>query len=167
MFKDLLEKRKGTKDIAISPLIPDGHNIDQVLRLWASAGVIQSFDTTKSGFYVVFINDGDKTISKEDKEDLRKYLNTCTRINVENPRALALCKLPTIPNLRRIARRTHIVGRAGQLVKIPSRHNNRHHNRYRPFVAQNTDADKEDQSASDRLREFLKNNGLVDNNARD
>ena len=58
LFKDLLERRKESRDIAISPLTPDGHNIDPVLRLWKDAGVIESFDTTKSGFYVVFINDG-------------------------------------------------------------------------------------------------------------
>ena len=166
VFKELHENRKTTTKVAISPLIPDGHNIDQVLRLWTAAGVIQSFDTTKAGFYVIFVNDGDQTIQKENKDELRKYLNSCTRINVENPRALALCALPTIANLRKIAKRTHIVARSGELVKTPSMRGRGSRpvgpSRYTPFIADNAEADKVTDDACDRLREFLINNGLVE-----
>ena len=107
----------------------------------------------------MYINDGDDTIIRNVKEGLKKYTDSCSRIMVGNPRGLAKLGLPSIANLRKIARRTHFVSRDGLLICLPKAIAD--NDRSTKVVSNQANKDTDDKDANERLRVFLESRGLT------
>ena len=78
---------KGVIGVALPT--PSAHQIDQALQGWIRNSVLCKFDTTKAGYYIILVKDGDDNIRDKSSQD---YQSTCTRLNVTNPMALARLK---------------------------------------------------------------------------
>ena len=161
--KSILSRRKDIAGMAICAVTPPIFNIDGVLDTWQKAEVIAKFDTNLSGYYIVYINDGDTTL-RSDENNARnvQFYRSCSRINVANPRALARLTTPSITNLRILARGKHFVGKAGGLRTLPRRFSN-NEKHYRDKVNKTVGADVPDASADDRLRKLIRDLADINN----
>ena len=160
--KEVIENRKHARGLAISSPTPKKYNIDKVLYTWIEAKQIINFDTTKSGHYVIFINDGDENLKGNltDQRIKKEYHKSCTHMRVCNPAYLSRCTIPSIQNLRKIARGTHFVTWAGNVCKFPQVMLPRA-NRYKSReVNDKNPANDDDNQANQNLINFLRAEGL-------
>ena len=118
-LKDLNFNRHKLGGLALGLITPEAHNIDRVLNLWRDAGLLAKHTVTKVGFYIVILNDGDSTLDLNVPADRKAYMSTCTRYNVTFPRRLSLMREPSVANIRKLAKLSHILGPEGQMVKVP------------------------------------------------
>ena len=139
-FEQILENRKNFKgEIALSTTTPPQHLIDTDLMIWKSNNVVFKYDTTKKGFYIIHLNDGLQSLlavtapAQPTRESITAYENTCTRLNVHNPRELAKLNMPSLTALRKIVRRSHFTLH-GQVVQNPVWSNPRPNN-FVPFIS--------------------------------
>ena len=160
----LLQDRNQVSGIAISAVTPGAHNIDRVLETWVRARVLTKYDVTKAGYYVIMVNDGDQRLIggnwERDSAEYKAYLTSCTRINITNPKALARCNLPSISNLRKIARRTHFVASTGEVIKFPGNYRWASRSVVEPHISKTMGMDDVKQDADSSLRAFLKQSGI-------
>jgi hypothetical protein len=104
------------------------------------------------------VNDGIQGPDHNKREDRNTYLDSCTRFCISNPSPVARCTLPTIANLRHLARGTHFVASNGEVVRFPKQCRAKAPPR---IVISNTqDMDKVCETENSRLRDFLKRVGL-------
>ena len=115
----ILENRKSCKGkLALSLPAPAGHVIDSALLGWKRSKLIVKYDTTRSGFYVLYLRDGDG----EPTEPLTEtYIKSCSRLNLSNPNKTVELNEPTIGKLRLIIKGEHFVHN-GKLYKFPAGH---------------------------------------------
>ena len=139
-FDRVMEDRKQHKGkMAVTATTPPQHNIDATLGIWRDNKIIHHFDTTKRGFYIIHLNDGDKAFlnstgsAAPNKADLFAYQDTCSRLNVFNARELAKLESPTITELRKIIRKTHFTLN-GQVIVNPKWTHPRPNN-HKPFIS--------------------------------
>ena len=111
--KKIMETKQEKVGIAIALLPPSEHDIDSILLSWKIRKIIQKYDTNRGGFYNININDGDENLNGNE------FFKSCSRLNVQNPRALASLAEPSIPALRLIAAGTHFPSE-GQILEIPA-----------------------------------------------
>ena len=161
----LIANRKEKKGLGMSFVTPAGYNRDKVWELWIKAGTLIKYDVTKAGFYVLFVKDGKKILEAGDWDysstEYSAYLDTCSRINVDNPVGLAKLRTPSIPNLRKIARKSHFVASNGECIAFPPEIKN---TRGRAKISDDPNRDDPDEGANNRLEAFLKSQGLGENN---
>ena len=150
----LISERSKIDGIMISLATPPKHSFQPVFDLWKRAEVLVRYDLTKSGIYILYVNDGTEAL----KEDERKFQDSCTRIMVQDPQGLSMCRLPSIVNLRRIARGTHFVTMSGNMMKFPKRFTNRSYS----TVQGSVDKDVVSNDENERLIEFLGKSGVDD-----
>ena len=130
-FDEMLENRKQYKgEIAMAATTPPNHVIDVELFIWRTNKIIQKFDNTKRGFYIIHLNDGNKNLiavtapAQPTAKALMDYQDTCSRLNVNNPRELVKLNNPKITDLRHLIRRTHFTLN-GQVLQNPTWNNPR------------------------------------------
>ena len=123
---ELMKKRKELtqhNNILLSPVTPQAHNCDRTFDTWVRAGIIVKYDVNKAGFYMLFVNDGKPELRGKNREDqpteFQAYLDSCSRIPVSNPKAIAGMRLPSVQNLRKIVKKTHFPASNGELVEYP------------------------------------------------
>ena len=75
---------------------------------------------------------------------------------VKNPTALARCTVPSIVNLRKIARGTHFVDSEGLMMAFPKRFKRGNSS----TILGRADADVVDEDENRKLAEFLREQGL-------
>ena len=136
----ILENRPKFKgELAVSATTPPQHQIDPTLFTWKQANVIFNYDTTKKGFYIIHLHDGQKNLiavtapAVPTREALNAYSNTCTRLNVSNPGQLAKLSTPKITGLRNLVRGTHFTMN-GQILENPVWRNPRP-TTFTPFIS--------------------------------
>ena len=123
-LQELINIKNTIKHCYISLVTPIEFDISAILENWISEGTVIKFVTAKSGGVTVFVNDGEESGASGEieavtavKTDL-KYLETCSRINVSNPHAIACLEDASIKNLRKIAEGEHFVT-GGIIRKFP------------------------------------------------
>ena len=123
-LQELISIKNTIKHVYISLVTPIEFDIGEILESWITEGTIIKFATTKSGGVTIFINDGVESGASGEieavtavKTDL-KYLDSCSRINVSDPHAIASLEDPSIGNLRKIAEGEYFVAR-GTIRKFP------------------------------------------------
>ena len=160
----ILKDRKNVEGIALAAVTPAAHNVDKVLETWVRAGVLTKFDITKTGFYVLIVKDGDERLATADLEkgtaEHKAYVSSCTRINLSNPRAVAGCNLPSIANLRKIARRSHFVATTGDVIKLPGNYRWANQGAKTPFISKTENMDEIKHDADESLKAFLRQSGI-------
>ena len=161
----LLSRRHQINGLTIQLTTPSAFDISRTLDLWVKADAIFQHDLTTRGFLSVFINDGDADI--DPVNDVKKFKQSCTRIMPDNPTALAKLRLPSISNLRKIARGTHFVSSNGCLIKFPSSFKRRKAKKFGTNyggdeISDRPSLDEADETSDTRMRKFLMEQGLLD-----
>ena len=118
---DLMNNRRTLMQskVSITLVTPSDVKIDRVLKKWIEDEILVKSDLKKSGMYILFLRDGtlgypsDGIVTKE-------YLDTCSRLNVQNPVLLSQLKHVSIEALKKVADRTHFPDSRGNLLKIPA-----------------------------------------------
>ena len=91
--------------------------------------------------------------------DFKDFVNTCSRVMVHNPLAIAKMRLPSVPNLRKLAKGTHFVASNGELLQYPAKIVRP---KFKIALSDTDGADVEIETANERLRKFLEDEGLAE-----
>ena len=116
---EIINKRTGLKGklpVCLPP--PAGHNVDLIFCLWTEKKILAKWDITRTGFYVLILNDGPE--DGRAGAPTETYLKGCSRLNVDNPIDTAALIMPTRGKLRLLAKGKHFVCQ-GLLQKFPEK----------------------------------------------